>query len=136
MGTEVCCKGFPGGLRASNLVEAENLEQFIGKDVLVTITIPRNLAFLRKFMVMIGVAYNFADTDYTKEQFRKHVTTGAGYCTFLYDDDGGCVAIPDSLKFSEMDDSVFERVYQDSITFICKHWVVNEEQLNEMLEFM
>jgi hypothetical protein len=128
-------QGFPGGLRAVNHVEAESLDQFVGKEVLVSIRIPRNLKFHRKFMSLLKTALSMADTDFNFNQFRAAVTVGAGYCTFS-ESRGQVVAIPKSISFASMDDSEFERLYQDAITFICDQWVVDENTLNQVLEYM
>lgn len=135
MATEVICNVVPGGLMAVNAIEAEQLEQLRGLQTKVTITRPRNLAFHRKFFALLGVAYDMADTDLNKKQFRAHVTVGAGYCDFS-ESGGRLVAIPKSISFASMDDTEFERLYQDALTFICKTWVLDEEQLNRIVDFM
>jgi hypothetical protein len=62
-------------------------------------------------------------------------TAGAGYGEFV-DSDKGMVFVPKSVSFASMDNTEFERLYQDTITFICKKWVVDGTQLSEIVNFM
>jgi hypothetical protein len=41
--TDVIVKVFPGGMQASNAIEAGKLDQFMGQEVAVKISRPRNL---------------------------------------------------------------------------------------------
>jgi len=128
-------RGAPGGLIAANAIEAETLRQFMGKEVMVTISVPRNLAFHRKYMALIGTAFDLIETEYTKEAFRGICTVGAGYCTFT-EKDGRLIAIPKSVSFASMDDSEFERLYSDTITYILKEWPLADAELNRIIDFV
>lgn len=136
MSTDIIVKAVPGGLMAVNAIEAEKLEQFRGKEFKATISIPRNLDFHRKYFALLGVARDMADTELNAEQFRAYVTCGAGYCDFITDREGGVVAVPKSISFASMDDSAFERLYNDTVSFICQTWVMDENQLRQIAEFM
>jgi hypothetical protein len=70
------------------------------------------------------------------EQFRAYVTVGAGYCDFIEDPEGRTVAIPKSVSFAKMSDDEFERLYNDTLTFICKQWAMDQDQINQIVEFM
>lgn len=135
MATEVICTVVPGGLKAANGVEAEKLGAMQGLNVMAKIYRPRNLAFHNKFFALLGVAREWADTEFTEKQFRAYVTAGAGYCDFIPGEDG-MIAVPKSISFASMDETEFSRLYQDAITFICKKWVLDQEQLNSIVEFM
>jgi len=136
MPTDVICRVAPGGLMAVNAGEAEKLAELVGREVMAKISQPRNIAFHRKFFALLAAARMMADTEYNAEQFRAYVTAGAGYCDFITDDEGGTVAIPKSISFGSMDETEFERLYQDTLTFICKTWVLDEQQLDEIVRFM
>ena len=136
MSTDIIVRAVPGGLMASNAIEAEKLEQFRGREMMVKISQPRNLAFHRKFFALLGTGRSMADTEYNSEQFRAYVVVGAGYCEFITDQEGGTVAIPKSISFASMTDDEFERLYQDALTFICRTWVLDESQLNQIVDFM
>lgn len=136
MATDVVVCVVPGGLMAANAVEAEKLEQFRGKEMMVRISVPRNLAFHKKFMALIGVAFDMADHALDREAFRAYVTAGAGWCHWIAGADGNLVAVPKSVSFAAMDESEFQRLYSDVAGFICRTWVVDEEQLYRVLDFL
>lgn len=136
MPTEIIVRAVPGGLRAVNETEAEKLLQFRGKELMVKISQPRNLQFLKKYFALLGVAREWADTEYNAEQFRAYVTVGAGYAEFITDSEGGVVAVPKSISFAAMDESEFERLYQDTLSFVCKTWVLDQQQLDEIVNFL
>jgi len=135
MATEIIMRTVPGGMMAANDVEADKLNQFMGQELMVRITRPRNLAFHRKYFALLGVSLQMIDDEYTPEQFRALCVAGAGYGEFL-DSDRGMVFVPKSISFAAMDDTEFERLYQDTLTFICRKWVLDENQLNQIVEFM
>jgi hypothetical protein len=136
MATEIIVRVVPGGMMAANAIESEKLEQFKGREMMVKISIPRNLAFHKKFMALIGTAYSMADTKLGQEQFRKLCTINAGYSEQIHDGSGEVFTIPDSISFANMSDDRFERLYQDVLTYVCKTWVEDETQLNQIVEFM
>lgn len=136
MPTDVICRVAPGGLMAVNAGEAEKLAELVGREVMAKISQPRNIAFHRKFFALLAAARMMADTEYNAEQFRAYVTVGCGYCDFIKHPEGRTVAIPKSISFGSMDETEFERLYQDALTFICKTWVLDEQQLDEIVRFM
>jgi len=135
MSTDIIMQVFPGGLRAVNDIEADRLDAFMGQEIMVKITRPRNLKFHRKYFALLGTAQQMVDDDYTAEQFRAVCIAGAGYGEYV-ESDVGVVFVPKSISFAAMDDTVFERLYQDTLTFICRKWVLDEQQLNQIVEFM
>ena len=104
--------------------------------MMVKISQPRNLAFHKKFMALLGVALGMVDTEKNPEQFRATVTCGAGWCDFTTNNEGTLIAVPKSISFAAMDDTEFERLYQAALTYICREFVVDENQLNQIIEFM
>ena len=136
MSTDVLMRVMPGGLVAVNPVEAEKLEPLLGQELMASLKAPRNIRFHRKYWALLGVALDMADTDWNLEQFRAFVTVGAGYCEFLMDSEGAALAIPRSISFAAMDETEFERLYQDTLTFICRKWVLDAEQIDKLVGFM
>ena len=136
MPTDIYCRVMHGGLVTVNQVEADKLSQFLGKEVKVSISQPRNIRFHKKYFALLAVGRDMADTNYNSEQFRAYVTVGAGYCEFLTDKEGGVVAIPKSISFAAMSEDEFERLYQDTVSFICQNWVLDENDLNAMVNFL
>lgn len=132
--TDVLVQVFPGGLRAVNALESDKLSPLIGREVMAKISQPRNIRFHRKYFALIGTALQMVDADYTMEQFRALCIAGAGYCDFVQGAEG-LVAVPRSMSFAAMDETEFDRLYQDTLTFICKRWVLDQYQLSQMVEF-
>ena len=135
MATKVITQVVPGGLRAVSAMEADKLDDLMGREVMALVSQPRNIHFHRKYFALLGAARSMIDEDYTLNQFRALCTVGAGYCDFIAGEDG-MVAVPKSISFSNMDETEFGRVYQDTLTFICKKWVLDENQLSRIVEFM
>ena len=121
---------------AVNAIESAKLEPLRGKEYAVKISQPRNLKFHRRYFALLGVGLDMADTEYNAEQFRAYCTVGAGYCDFITDKDGGVVAIPKSISFAAMDDTEFERLYQDTLSFICSTWALDSQQIDEIVRFL
>jgi len=134
MSIDLIVQVVPSGLRAVNAIEADKLDGLIGREVMATIKQPRNIDFHRKYFALLGTARSMIDEDYTMEQFRALCIAGAGYCDFVQGDNG-LVAVPRSMSFAAMDETEFDRLYQDTLTFICKKWVMDENQLSQMAEF-
>ena len=136
MSTDVLMRVMPGGLVAVNPVEAEKLEPLLGQELMASLKAPRNIRFHRKYWALLGVALDMADTDWNLEQFRAYVTVGAGYCELLIHADGNVVSVPRSISFAAMDETEFNRLYQDTLTFICRKWVLDAEQIDKLVGFM
>ena len=136
MSTEVICKVVPGGLRVINVSEARKLEHMLGKEVSARVYIPRNLKFHKKFFAMLKTSLDMADVEMNDEQWRTWVTVGAGWCDYQKHGDKA-VAVPRSISFAAMDESEFERLYNDCLNFICANYVdESPESLDQMLQFM
>ena len=135
MTTDVLVQVVPGGLRCVNGVESDKLEPLKGREIMARLSQPRNIRFHRKYFALLGVAYDMADTELNTEQFRAFCTVGAGYCDFI-EGANGAIAIPKSISFASMDETTFERLYQDTLTFVCKRWALDENQVNQIVEFM
>ena len=135
MAVELVARVVPGGLMAVNAPEASKLDNLKGREVQVKISIPRNLAFHRRFFALLSVARDLADTEFNAEQFRAVCITGAGYCDFI-EHDGKMVAIPRSISFASMDDTEFENLYSDVLDFICSNWVIDYNQIDQILSFL
>ena len=140
MHINVLVKVVPGGLRCVNSAEASLLENMTGQEVEARLYKPVNPKFRRKYFALLKTAYDMADFRIdgepgNKEQFRHHVTVGAGYCDFFKYGDK-LVAVPRSIAWAKMEDAEFENLYRDSLTFICKTYVLDENQLNQIVQFM
>ena len=140
MPVTVLVKVVPGGLRCVNSAEASLLEHLTGQEVEARIYKAVNPAFRRKYFALLKTAYDMADFQVDGEpgnfeQFRHTVTTGAGWCYFIQYKDK-IVAVPKSIQWAKMEDAEFEGLFRDSLTFICKTWVLDEQQLDRIVQFM
>lgn len=140
MATDVICRVVPGGLMASSDAEASKLEPLVGKSVKVRITQPRNLEFHRKFFAMLNAGWSLSEHAHQMnlEQFRAWIIVRAGYCDFVKGgDDRPIVAIPKSISFGSMDNTEFERLYNDVLHTIV-HDLFEEKDRDDyrrMIEF-
>jgi hypothetical protein len=108
----------------------------VGDDVKCKVTKSRNLKFHMKFFAMLRATFDMQDEFETMPQWRAVVTVGSGHCDLVPGTDGRPVAIPKSIAFHQMDETEFNRVYQDALTFICGRYVDDSpERLATILEF-
>lgn len=135
MSTDVVCRVFAGGLHAVNGAECSKLERLSGKEVMCKISQPRNLRFHRKGFALFHAVYELADTDLTFEQFRKVLVAKAGYGDFIQGKNDQLIFLPKSLAWGSMDETEFERVYQDVLTTAIKEYAIDENTLNQMVQF-
>jgi hypothetical protein len=124
--TEIMCKVVTGGLQCLGMAEASKLEDLHGREVMATIKQARNPKFHRLYFAMLKASIDMAHTDYTMEQWRAIVTVGAGHCDFVEHDEK-MIAIPNSISFGKMDETQFDKLYNDSVTFICSHYLHGTE---------
>lgn len=136
MSTDIICQVLPGGLRAVNQAEASKLESLRGKEVMAKVSQPRNLKFHRKGFALLHAIYEMVDTEYTFEQFRKILVAKAGYGDFVRGKDDQLIFLPKSLAWGKMDETEFEEVYQGVLTVALKEYGVDENTINQMLEFL
>ena len=133
-----------GGLRCVNSAEASTLEELVGQEVEARIFKAVNPQFRRKYFALLKTAFDMADflidgEPGNFEQFRHAVTTGAGWCDFIqYSDFRGdkIIAVPRSIQWAKMDDAEFQGLFRDSLTYICQTWVLDEQQLDRIVQFM
>jgi hypothetical protein len=82
----------------------------------------RNYKFLQKFFVLLQESYKLYEHPEGRmmsfENFREEVTKGAGYYEEYWDFDGNLHVKAKSISFARMKEPVFNRLYQDVITFI------------------
>jgi len=108
----------------------------LGDEVKCVITKPRNLKFHRKFFAMVNETFAMQNEFETIRQWRAVVITGAGHCDFIKGKDGQMIALPKSIAFHNMDETKFNRLFEDVLTFICARYVDDSpERLNTILEF-
>ena len=90
----------------------------IGQDVEIDVKQKRNIKFHRKFMALINMAYSNQDTTKHFEAFRKWMITSAGYYDLVTYPDGTTGKEAHSISFANMENDVFERLYNDMIQVV------------------
>jgi len=127
------------GLAPSDMCQYEELmgnRIKLGDEVKCVITKPRNLPFLRKYMVMLRACFDMQDSFSNFEHWRAAVQIAAGHCSTIINHKGEANYIPDSISFANCDETKFQRVYDNALTAICEHWVNDEpEQIKIICEF-
>jgi hypothetical protein len=83
----------------------------------------RNPRFHRKYFALLNFAYDHWEAEQEKsfEQFREDLTILAGYYDKRFRLNGDMVLRPRSIKFGNMDDIEFERLYSKTVDVILKH---------------
>ena len=122
-----------------------------GRPVDVTVTLPRNKGFHRKFFVMLNMAYQNYDwpdiqtahgpSKCTYDKFREHVTIKSGHWKYEVTPEGKVVEVADSIAFDKMEQDEFERLYSDVLDVILMNFLTNwtrgdmEYAVNQMMTF-
>lgn len=115
-------------LKDCKLKEGETYEVEIRKK--------RNPKFHRKYFALINLCYDNQSQFDSIDDLRDYITCKSGYYDRIPTPDGEMIK-PKSIKFSKMDNIEFDKLYQATITTICKFLAVDEQVLlNEILEFM
>lgn len=69
---------------------------------------PRNPKLHGLHFAMLAALYEAQEQFEDMEQFRMWLQVGAGHCRFVPGPTGRMVAIPESIKFSKLDDAEFQ----------------------------
>lgn len=99
-------------------------------------TIKRNLKFTAKYFVMLKLTFHNQDITENKDLFRKLVQIQAGYYYWITLIDGAKQKESLSIKFEEMDDLEFEKLYNDVFNVCLRILGLKSEELEmELLKF-
>jgi hypothetical protein len=108
----------------------------LGRDYLAKITLPRNLAFHKKFFALFNIAYQNSRLDMSEKAYRHYLTIKAGYFT-AYQTPKGIFYEPDSISFDSMDEDEFEVFYQRFLEkVIAEIGCTSEEIEQQLINFM
>ena len=113
----------------------------VGETYKATITIPRNLAFHRKYFALINCAWEYLTEAQQApfvniEQFRKHLEVAAGWYEQWYSPDYNLhLRIPKSISFSKMSGDEFSELYKRIKDVLFTHFLTNisEEEFTKNL---
>jgi hypothetical protein len=140
------------GLIPANEEAAEWVNRVkLGQPVNVTVTVPRNGGFHRKYFEMLRVAYDNhewpeIETQYgmarcSFDMFRDYVTVRAGYYKPELTPTGKVRVTPKSISFAKMEQDEFEKLYSDTLDVILAEFLTNwstgdmENAVNQMMQF-
>jgi hypothetical protein len=108
----------------------------LGQDYKAKLTLPRNLAFHKKFFALFNIAYQNTSLNMSEKAYRHYLTIKAGYFT-AYQTPKGIFYEPDSISFDNMDQAEFEVYYQRFLDVVIKEIGSTSEEIENMLiEFM
>ncbi len=121
----------------------------LGSVAKAEVTNPRNVRFFRKWWALIEVGYGMWEETGIKaeykgeevrpnlERFRKDVTILCGHCHPVVNLKGELRLEADSIAFGSMDEDIFERLYQTTLTVLVHKVMrgrISEQRLREMAE--
>lgn len=84
---------------------------------------PRNIRFHRKAFALIKAGFENQEFYATFEQFRTAMLIGLGWCEIFIRQNGEVIYIPKSMSFAGMDETTFEKVYNDMLDYLVREMV-------------
>lgn len=98
----------------------------------VVYTKQRNARFHRKFFALINLCYQNQERFDNIEHLRKRLIISAGYYDLIFDlDTMEEIKEAQSISFSKMDETEFNKLYSDVLNVICDKFLFDK---NEVLE--
>lgn len=139
------------GLVPDTMLDREQLEMVhTSGAVKVEVTVPRNPKFHRKGFALISTVFEFMDDKvkehlgiYTSEMLRKRLLLDLGRFTIMVMgpgnaaiEEGSIVYEADSMSFAKMDDTEFEKLYNQIIMVSIEKYVSGQtpESINRRVD--
>lgn len=134
---EICLyKGADGQILPADGDSADRYNRWpVGVEYVLRKVSVRNLGFHRKYFKMLNLAYKNQDVVVGKKWFRRYVLIGIGHCKIYVAKDGTVLKEVDSISFSKCTQEEFERIYQDTLTFLLQRFGWGREFENELLSY-
>ena len=108
----------------------------IGWEGIVTVTLPRNYEFHKKFFALLMLGFENQDSYDNFDDYRALITCRAGYYKEIKTDKG-VVYMPKSISFAKMDEFAFEELYNKVINLLIKDLKISAEDINnEIINFL
>ena len=108
----------------------------IGWEGIVTVRLPRNYEFHKKFFALLHLGFENQDNYGDFDDYRALITCRAGYYKEIKTDKG-VVYMPKSISFSKMDELEFEELYNKVINLLVKDLKISVEDIeHELFNFM
>lgn len=103
----------------------------------VKATRSRNVAFHRKGMALLKLAFDNQDKFADFNIYRQVITMKAGFVIWVEGKDGQKLPFAESLSFDSMGAKKFEEWYNAVLTVVCKEVGLTSEEIdNELISFM
>lgn len=108
----------------------------VGEVIRVEWTRPRNHRMHRKFWALVKVGFDNQSHYVTLDQFRHVLMIELGRATPVFTIDGIQHWIPESISFAKMDQSEFDRLYDQVLDLLVRKYVAGADprQLNAAAE--
>lgn len=120
MTTAFCHRG-DSGLVPADAKTAEILSRIPRSELVkVEITRPRNLAWHRRFFVLLHLLHDNQSLIDDFDDFRGVFEVALGHCTMF-----GNVAVPKSIRFSKLDQAGFEKLWDKAVDVACTRIIPN-----------
>lgn len=101
-----------------------------GREYMVSISVPRNVKFHRKFFALLGICYDNMP-DYIRKRDHIHSIDTLLYAIKIaaghFDNisvNGREIPVPRSISFAKMDNAQFERFYNRALDIILETYLV------------
>ena len=94
---------------------------------------PRNVKFHRKFMALMNLGFENQENIKSFDHYRKLVVMKAGFYETI-ETKKGTIYLPDSISFSNMDQTKFEDVFNRVLDVICTQLDTAPELIKKQLE--
>ncbi len=130
-----------GFLIPSDPYQAEEIESLPQGELVIEHKANRNAGNHRRFFAFIRTAFDMQEHYETREALRFALIIKAGYVTQVVSHKNGSVSfMPQSMKFSEMGEEKFKKVFKDVIgAFIAMLGEmgspISEEEMYRIVEF-
>lgn len=102
----------------------------IGEVYKCDITKERNYEFHKKFMALVGLAFENQEKFINFNHYRKYLVCKAGFYTAV-ETDNGTFVIPDSISFGSKDEIEFQEIYSKVLDVVIKEIGITNEQIEK-----
>lgn len=108
----------------------------IGWEGIVTVTLPRNYEFHKKFFALLMLGFENQDAYDDFEDYRALITCRAGEYKEIKTPKG-VVYMPKSISFAKMDELAFSDLYDKVVNLLVKDLKISAEDIeHELFNFM
>jgi hypothetical protein len=96
-----------------------------------SVKVPRNLAFHKKYFALIKLVFENQERYTNIDHLRKAIQIEAGYYTERVSLQGEVIIEADSISFASMDNTKFDKLYNDCIDVIIKYFKFDKKEIED-----